>query len=112
MSFKLFKVSQKGSKPQVQNHWDKISRIRWDTVKKDTFRWQKTGWGQEWFIELSSRVRSKKKIAELGEASQKFALVITLEDPKGKVDIYNAISNERRPIEQTLQAYIQTKRKS
>jgi hypothetical protein len=111
LDFKLYKVSSSGEKPKIQHNWDNIYRRPWDNVKTDTFRWQKTGWGQEWYVMVYPRLRSKKSAAELGDAGQKYSLVITLEDPKNQVDIYNAITNERKKIAQTLQAYMQSKKR-
>jgi hypothetical protein len=113
LDFKLYKVSNPSDKPKIQRNWENIYRRPWDSVKTDTFRWQKTGWGQEWYIMIYPRLRFKAKVSDLGDAGQKYSLVITLEDPKNKIDIYNAITNERKKIAQTLQAYLQSaKRKS
>ncbi len=71
LDFKLYKVSSSGEKPKIQHNWDNIYRRPWDNVKTDTFRWQKTGWGQEWYVMVYPRLRSKKSAAELGDSGQK-----------------------------------------
>ena len=43
----------------------------------------------------------------LGLESQKYALIVTLEDPSQKIDVYNAIQNRTRMVPQTLEAYLE-----
>jgi len=105
LDFQLYKQYR------VQRNWDRFYRKQWDNVKTDIFRWQKAGWGKEWSIIVYPRVRFKKKLDEKGEKSQRFALVVTLEDPNRKTDIYNAILNERKTIVKTLEAYVQSRNK-
>lgn len=112
LDFKLYKRTTRSKKPVIQRNWDKKYRRPWDNVKTDIFRWQVGGWGKEWFIMLSSKSRFKSKKTEFDKSNQNFALVVTLEDPRKKTDIYNAISSERKKITQTLEAYIQSKNSS
>lgn len=100
LDFHLFKEYKK------QRKWDRVFRRQWDNVKTDTFRWQKTGWGKEWTIMVFPKVRFPKRMTNLGSGSQRFALVVSLEDPSRKVNIYDAIAIERMEVK-PLEAYIQ-----
>jgi hypothetical protein len=106
LDFQLYKQYR------IQRNWDRLHRKQWDNVKSDIFRWQKTGWGKEWSIIVYPRLRFRKKLDELGEKSQRFALVVTLEDPNKKTDVYNAILNERKTIVKTLEAYVQRRNRN
>lgn len=105
LDFQLYKQYR------IQHNWDKFYRKEWDNVKRDTFRWQKAGWGKEWSIAVFPKTRFRKRLNELGEKNQKFALVVTLEDPNKRADIYNAVLNERKIIVKTLEAYVQRRNK-
>jgi hypothetical protein len=96
LDFQLFKELKK------QNAWDHSFRRKWDNVKTDIFRWQKSGWGKEWSILIQPQTRFKDRLAEQAETGQRFALVVSLEDPNQKIDVYNAIFNERKRMVQTL----------
>jgi len=100
LSIQLFKEFKK------QRNWDRTFRRQWDNVKTDLFRWQKSGWGKEWTIMVFPRVRFPERIANLNGGSQRFALVVSLEDPSKKINIYDAIISETMKIK-PLEAYIQ-----
>jgi hypothetical protein len=100
LDFKLYK--EYISQPK----WDSSFRIKWDNVKTDIFRWQRGGWGKEWILRIIPRVRFKNKIEKLGFQSQRYALVISIEDPSNKVDVYDAIENEIRLEAQTMDQYL------
>jgi len=101
LDFKLYKEER------IQRNWDNFFRNKWDNVKTDTFRWQKSGWGIDWIIRIIPRTRFNVKLNELGLESQKYALIVTLEDPSQKIDVYNAIQNRTRMVPQTLEAYLE-----
>ena len=106
LDFRLYKQMK------LQRNWDNIYRRRWDNVKTDVFRWQKSGWGKEWSILIVPRIRFKNRIPDIENGEQKFALVVTLEDPSKKHNIYDAIINERKKITiKPLTAYPQSVRK-
>lgn len=106
LDFRLYKQSRRGEFKKQQN-WDGFFRRTWDNAKSDVFRWQKAGWGMEWTLMVFPRVRFRNRIVASG-SEQEYALVITLEDPKRTVDIYDAISNERRRITKPLEAFVQS----
>lgn len=106
LDFQLYKLYK------IQRNWDRFHRKQWDNVKSDVFRWQKAGWGKEWSVIIYPKVRFRRKLDEMGEKSQRFALVVTLEDPNKKTDVYNAILNERKTIVKTLEAYVQRRNKN
>jgi len=107
IDFKLYKQSKRGEFKK-QNRWDSTFRRTWDNVKTDVFRWQKTGWGMEWSLLLIPKVRFKNRISEINQV-QDYAVVITLEDPGKRHNIYDAILNEQRRITKPLEAFIQSK---
>jgi len=102
LDFRLFK------KYTIQRNWDKVYRRKWDNVKTDIFRWQRAGWGEEWSLMIFPTLRFRNRIVNL--ESQEFAIVVTLEDPSMKVNIYDAIVNERKMKVMPLEAFVQAKR--
>ncbi len=106
LDFALLKQAKNGEfKKQMK--WDNYFRNPWDNVKTDVFRWQKSGWGMEWTLMITPRVRFKKLITGANE-EQEYAVVITLEDPNKRLNIYDAISQERKRITKPLEAYLQS----
>jgi hypothetical protein len=90
-----------------QYKWAHLSRKSWDNVKTDSFSWQHEGWGTEWILEVFPRVRFRDNIPDT-IPEQPFAVVITLEDPNKKKNIYSAIKAERKRLTKPLEAYAQS----
>jgi len=104
LDFQLYKQYRK------QHNWDRVYRRKWDNVKTDVFRWQRAGWGTEWSLMIYATVRFRDRILSLGESSQEFAVVVTLEDPNRRINIYDAIVNERKEkIQVPLEAFVQAR---
>jgi len=101
LDFKLYKQYT------IQRNWDHVFKNRWDNVKTGLFRWQKKGWGKEWTLMVYPTVRFKERI---NRSEQDFAMVVTLEDPTKKVNIYDSIFEEKvqKPVIETLQPFIQS----
>lgn len=95
---------------RIQRKWDRLYRRQWDNVKTDVFRWQKGGWGKDWALMIFPRLRFKDRIANLNATDQKFAVVVSIEDPSKKFNIYDAIVGERKEI--TLEPYLQAVRRN
>jgi hypothetical protein len=109
LDFKLYKQTKRGEFKK-QSRWDSSFRRTWDNVKTDVFRWQKTGWGMEWSLMIFPKVRFRDRIINGHDQVQNFAVVITLEDPGKRFNIYDAILNEQRRITKPLEAFIQSKK--
>jgi hypothetical protein len=109
LDFQLFKGSRR-HQFNIQQKWDHFYRRTWDNVKTDVFRWQKAGWGTEWTLMIFPRVRFRNRIVGSESGEQKFAFVVTLEDPNKRLNIYDAIINERKRLTKPLEAFIQAKR--
>lgn len=111
LDFTLFKpIRNKKTRKleyKVQRKWMDDNRTAWDNVKTDVFRWQREGWGLEWSLMITPRVRFRKRLQDFSE-TQDYALVITLEDPSKRLNIYDSIIKERRRITKPLEAYIQS----
>lgn len=105
LDFQLFKQFN------IQRNWDRLYRRQWDNVKTDVFRWQKGGWGKEWSLMIYPKLRFRRKIPNFEMGYQKFALVVSLEDPSKRLNIYDAIINERKVKIETLEAFVQSRRK-
>jgi hypothetical protein len=90
-----------------QYKWAHLFRRTWDNVKTDTYSWQHEGWGTEWVLEVFPRVRFRDNIPD-AIPEQPFAVVITLEDPNKKKNLYSAIKAERKRLTKPLEAYAQS----
>ena len=101
LDFRLYKRNR------IQRNWEGTFRRAWDNVKTDVFRWQKSGWGEEWALMLFPRLKFKKKTS-YADQEQRFALVVSLEDPSKQFNVYDAIINETRMKVKPLQAYAQS----
>ena len=101
LDYKLYKESV------IQRNWDSYFRKPWDNVKTDVLRWQRGGWGKDWFIRIIPRTKYDTLLERLQLTSQKYALIVTLEDPSMKIDIYNAIQNRQQYEPQVLDAYLE-----
>ncbi len=104
LDFKLYKPVKNQYK--IQYKWDKFYRNTWDNVKSDKFRWARGGWGDEWFIRIIPRTRLNTKLQNMGLSSQKYALIVTLEDPSKNIDVYNGIQNRQLFVPQTMERYL------
>lgn len=113
LDFDLFKPiknkENKKIKLQRQTKWDHYYRQKWDNVKTDIFRWQREGWGLDWSIMIKPSVRFKRQLTEQNE-TQHYALVVTIEDPNKKANIYDSIKNsiekQQRVIVETLDTFV------
>lgn len=101
LDFRLYKQYER-----IQRNWDRVYRHKWDNVKTDMFRWQRAGWGKEWSLMIFPTLRFKNRIADLNHGKQEYAIVVTLEDPNRKVNIYDAIINERKMKVVPLEAFV------
>jgi hypothetical protein len=120
LDFRLFKPKKKKQKDKVitrkepeiewitQYNWGHSGRKTWDNVKTDTFSWQHEGWGTDWILEVYPRVRFRDNIPDT-TPEQHFAVVVTLEDPNKKKNIYSAVIAERKRLTKPLEAYPQSK---
>jgi len=73
-------------------HWKFRNLEKHDNVKTGIYEWHKGGWREDWRVYIKPYhcpIISKTY-------SQKFALVVTLEDPTASVDLYNEILSELR----------------
>ncbi|MBU7028674.1 MAG: S8 family peptidase [Theionarchaea archaeon] len=64
---------------------------KWDNVKVAIYEWQRAGWGEDWDIHI---IPHYPRALEYIDYNQRFALVVTLEDITGTVDIHTAVLNE------------------
>jgi hypothetical protein len=100
LDFRLYKRNR------IQRKWENTYRRAWDNAKTDVFRWQKSGWGEEWSLMIFPKLRFKKKTSYLSQ-DQRYGLVISLEDPSKRLNIYDAIISETRTKVKPLEAYAQ-----
>jgi hypothetical protein len=104
LDFRLYKNYK------IQQNWDRAYRRKWDNIKTDVFRWQRAGWGKEWSLMIFPTLRFRERIPNLSHGRQKFAVVVSLEDPSRRLNIYDAIMNERKMKTVPLEAFIQARR--
>jgi len=106
LDFQLFKRLKDGRLQRQTNF--KLNRHfkkPWDNVKTDLIEWEHNGWGTEWQLKITPSVRFKKLIKSK-EYQQRYAVVITLEDPSKDHNIYDALLEEQaqyiKPKTETL----------
>jgi hypothetical protein len=95
LDFQLHKQIKLGKFQQQRANWDDDFRISWDNVKTGTFSWSQSGWGFEWLLEVIPTTRLRNRF-NYKDYEQKFAAVITIEDPTKKQNIYDSILQEQR----------------
>jgi hypothetical protein len=98
LDFQLLKQtkSNKNFIPQYDK-WDTVFRKQWDNVKTGIFRWQHSGWGLEWLLKITPSIRFRDQFDGVNHL-QDYAVVITIEDPSKKQDIYGKYSSEQKYI--------------
>ncbi|MGA2386172.1 MAG: S8 family peptidase [Candidatus Bathyarchaeia archaeon] len=112
LDFQLFKRLKDGTLQRQTNfRFNRYFKKPWDNVKTDAIEWEHNGWGTEWQLKITPTVRFKKLIKSL-EYQQRYAVVITLEDPSQDHNIYDAIIEEQaqhiKPKESVKKKYQQT----
>ncbi len=97
LDFQLHKQIRPGEFQVQRSNWDEEFRVKWDNVKCGTFSWEHSGWGLEWLLRITPDARCRNRFKSK-DYEQKYAVVITIEDPTKKMNLYDAMF----PLEKTL----------
>ncbi len=91
LRFDVFRKNKKGEYLKVSGtdkSWQTpFYRADKNTVKKDTFQWERGHVGEDWMIRLTPSIRDYKFKGK----KQKFALVVTIEGLNKAIDLYGPI---------------------
>ncbi len=104
LDFKLYKQLEDDSLVEQGQgtRWTNDYRLPWDNVKSDVYKWQQSGWGKEWQLEIIPDVRFRNEFDGVRHV-QEYAVVISIENPGIRHNIYEAIEKGRRKVPQAIE---------